>query len=181
MLRPTAFLVCVLAAATSIGEGQSVKGTLRGKPFRPDVFSVRLLGPASASTNGVVRDRATTYALTLQEGNDFIPDRSVEIWFNVDVGTKLNGYKLAWRPTEFGTEAHRAQAYRNDHKEAQVGRGVTSVFLNDGKVRDNFSDRISLRVAFGKEVGGKIPVAIELIVPNGSKITGTFTADVKRK
>lgn len=159
-------------------------GKLRGHEFRPDRVELKRLGLNTATSQGKVTDRAQAYTLTFREGKGFWPDREVQVWFALDVGTKLEGYRLRARPFAFGTEGHRTQAFPKRGLAASVGRGVTGVHATVPKPgsemgdTDIYNDRIDAEITFGRRQGNRLAGRIVLVLPNGrnSYLTGTFWA-----
>ena len=151
-------------------------GLLLGKPFTPNPFPIKVMPQATASIGGKITDRAQGYILNMQVGDDFIPETSIEIWWNAEVGKPLAGSAINWKPTAFGTEAHSKQAFPIKGKPATVGRGITSVFLASGRKHDSFSDRIECQLSFGEKKGTRIPVCVNLVLPNATRLSGQFWA-----
>ncbi len=172
LMVASGFAAFACAGAKSAG----VPGRLLGKPFTPDVFSIKALDGNSVKVDGRVVDTAKTWILSLQVGDDFIPDRQIQVWISLDSTKSLNGYSVAWKPTKFGTQAHTDQLYGAANRTAAVGRGITTVFLNDFKKHTSHSELIDCKLAFGVLKRGKIPFKIDLRLPDGTSVKGAYFA-----
>jgi hypothetical protein len=154
-----------------------VKGELYRKPFIPNKVEVKKIGIQKVTSFGKT-DKSMQWAIKFRNGTDFFADQEIAIWVSIDVNEKLDGLSFKEKPHRFMEDSGSDFMWKG--KERNVGMGITSVFLSrkDNMSGDNIvSDRFSARISFGKQVGKQIPGKIVLAMPDGKGyLSGTFTA-----
>lgn len=177
-------LACAALPATSAGQSGQWKwasGRVLGKPFTAVGAKLAVLGESTVTTEGKVRDRAQVYHLTLGSTNDFIPDDSVLIILQTDVKVPLSGKTFRMSGAKFGTDAYRAERFPRSNS---VGRGVIGVHATinfDKNPRtEMWSDGYRGGITFGKAANGSQPGYVELQLPDGSTLKGSFVAKIEK-
>ncbi|MCA0360271.1 MAG: hypothetical protein LCH41_04385 [Armatimonadetes bacterium] len=159
-------------------EGSDLLGQILGQGFRPNHAEILAFKNPDTVTNNGTTDKAQKYHFELIQGTDtFDNTGSMLIIFATDFGVPLSNLSIDWRPTKFGTDEHRAQAYPHD---GGVGRGVYGVHLSLGGDVEMVNDEIEARLNFGPEKGGQIPFVLNLKTEKGW-VRGKGTAQVVRR
>lgn len=160
--------------------GSQVRGVLLGDRFSGDVVQIKRLGLSHVKVGGKIQDQACTWAVEIQEGQEFMADRRLSIHINLEPRQSIGNLRLNWRPTEFGTEAYRKQSYPHPSSTgSRVARGVIAVFVSSGRKMENYMDQIGLQLSTGQARNGKVSGQITLIMPQGGgRVSGRFVASV---
>lgn len=153
-----------------------VSGRLAGKSFVPTRVELQSLGLSKVTVADKVVDQSRQYILLFRTGKEFFADAEIKVWLTFDDGTPIAPRTWHWKPTSFGTDAHRAQSYPKKSSQGSVGRGITSVHYNPPSemVQEGYSANLQLVKQVGRFVDGRI----HLRLPDGSFLNGTFRAMV---
>lgn len=166
-----------LKAAPS-ATGNELVGQVLGQGFRPNHAEILAFKNPDTVTNNGQTDKAQKYHFELIQGTDtFDNDGSMLIIFATDYGVPLSNLSIDWKPTKFGTDEHRAQAYPQD---GGVGRGLYGVHLEWGGELEMVNDEIEARLNFGPEKGGQVPFVANVKTEKGW-IRGKGIAKVVRR
>jgi hypothetical protein len=155
-----------------------VSGKLGGQPFSPTRVELQPLGLSTVTTEGKVQDKTRQYTLKFRTGDDFFADAEVAVWIAFDDGTPIAPRTWHWKPTAFGTDAHRAQSYSANKPGGSVGRGLTMIAasLKTGTFMEGYSAHLQfVRIEKGVLVG-----RIALVLPDKHKsyLNGSFRAKI---
>lgn len=175
-------MVTVLLASLVVG-GSSIQGKLGGSPVTLRHATVKIMGFASVSDHGKVKDRARQYSLELAETDEFMCDRSLSIWFQINPGESIANRTFEFKPFEFGTPGWRAQQY-GGRTGSIVPRGITTVFASDRTRGNSYSvseiEKFSSTIKFSKPQNGWVAGTVKVALPGKpvTALSGEFRAKI---
>lgn len=161
-------------------------GMIRGKAFFVKASRLRVSSTNSIQFKTLPEDRTRTFELSLYDDMWTDSKRHVTIRIVVDDKTELDGKTITWRPYPGDSSENRAQVYPGGTSVGKLSRGVSRVAFNwlpgdHGTYESQeFRDRFSVRLEFGKRKGEILPGKIAVSTPDKDKsyLVGAFKAEL---